>query len=80
MTTIAIRKKLANFMQVADYKKVKAVYALLENDIDQEEMQYSDEFKRELDKRYNYYKNGGEMVSAENGKKQIIEALQSINR
>ena len=80
MTTIAIRKKLANFMQVADDKKVKAVYALLENDIDQEEMQYSDEFKRELDKRYNYYKNGGEMVSAENGKKQIIEALQSINR
>ena len=80
MTTIAIRKKLANFMQVADDKKVKAVYALLENDIDQEEMQYSDEFKRELDKRYNYYKNGGEMVSAENGKKQIIEALQSNNR
>ena len=59
MTTVAIRKKLASFMQVADDKKVKAVYALLENDIEQEELEYTDEFKTELDKRYAYYKNGG---------------------
>ena len=48
MTTLAIRKKLATFMQVADDKKVKAVYALLEADIEQEESEYTDEFKAEL--------------------------------
>ena len=71
MTTVAIRKKLATFMQVADDKKVKAVYALLENDIEQEELEYTDEFKAELDKRYAYYKSGGKMVSAAEANKQI---------
>jgi hypothetical protein len=64
MTTVAIRQKLVDYMKVADDKKIKAMYALLEDDIEQEEMEYSDDFKAELDKRYIYYKNGGKMVSA----------------
>ena len=80
MTTVAIRKKLATFMQVADDKKVKAVYALLENDIEQEELAYTDEFKAELDKRYAYYKSGGKMVSAAEADKQIKKLLQTSKR
>ena len=80
MTTVAIRKKLATFMQVADDKKVKAVYALLENDIEQEELEYTDEFKAELDKRYAYYKSGGKMVSAAEADKQIKKLLQTSKR
>ncbi|MBX2933675.1 MAG: hypothetical protein KF825_05485 [Ferruginibacter sp.] len=37
MTAVAIRKKLVSYLQVADEKKVKAVYALLEDDIEQQE-------------------------------------------
>ena len=33
MTTLAIRKKLSDYLQIADDKKVKAMYALLEDDI-----------------------------------------------
>ena len=33
MTTLAIRQKLSAYLQVADDKKVKAMYALLEDDI-----------------------------------------------
>ena len=33
MTTIAIRKKLVAYMNVANEKKVMAMYALLEDDI-----------------------------------------------
>ncbi len=80
MTTAAIRQKLANYMQVADDKKIKAVYALLEDDIEQEELQYTDEFKAELDKRYAYYKNGGKMISAMEANKQIKKVLQSGKR
>jgi len=80
MTTIAIRKKLATFMQVADDKKVKAVYALLEDDIEQEESGYTDEFKAELDKRIAYYKNGGKMVNALEANKQIKKILQPSKR
>ena len=79
MTIVAIRQKLANYIQVANDKKVKAVYALLEDDIEQEELEYTDEFKAELDKRYAYYKNGGKMVSAVEANKQIKKVLQSGN-
>lgn len=80
MTTVSIRKKLARYMQVADDKKVKAIYALFEEEIEQEEIEYTDEFKTELDRRYEYYKNGGKMTSAAAANKQITKILQTGKR
>jgi hypothetical protein len=77
MTTLAIRQKLADYMKVADDKKVKAMYALFEEDIEQEGVRYTDEFKKELDQRYEYYKAGGKTVSAAAVNKQISKILQS---
>ncbi|MEN9548722.1 MAG: hypothetical protein RIR12_1313 [Bacteroidota bacterium] len=37
MTAMAIRKKLVSYLQIAEEKKVKAIYALVQNDIEQEE-------------------------------------------
>lgn len=80
MTTIAIRKKLADYMIVADETKVKAMYALLKDEIEQEDSGYSEDFKKELDGRYAYYKSGGRMVSAREADKQINAILQGRNR
>lgn len=80
MTTAAIRKKLVNYMQVADDKKVKAMYALFEDDIEQEILEYTDELKAKLDKSYEYYKTGGKMISAAEADKQINKILQSGKR
>ncbi len=77
MTTLTIRKKLANYLEVADDKKVKAMYALLENDIDETELEYSDELKKSLDESYSHYKNGGKMVSPMDAKKRITAILRS---
>ena len=82
MTTLAIRKKLADFMKVADESKVKAMYALLKEDIEQEEQVdsgYSEDFKKELDQCYAYYKSGGKMVTPEEADKQINTILQGRN-
>ena len=76
MTTVTIREKLVNYMKVADDKKVKAMYALFEDEIEQEEIEYSNEFKKELDQRYDYYKNGGKMISTAEANKQISKLLQ----
>lgn len=80
MTTIAIRQKLVSYMKVADDKKIKAMYTLFENEIEQEELEYTDEFKAELDDRYAYYKNGGKMIPAAEANKQVNKILQSGKR
>ena len=75
MTTLALREKLHKFIDSIEEKKVKAIYTLFENEIEQE-VEYSDEFKAELDKRVEYYRNGGKMVNATEMKKRL-KAIRS---
>ncbi len=76
MRTAIIREKLHQFIEVAEEKKVKAIYTLFEDEIAQDEWEYTDEFKKELDHRYAYYKTGGKMVSATEANKQINDLLK----
>jgi hypothetical protein len=80
MTTLAIRKKLADYMQVADDKKVKAMYALFEDDIEQEMLEYTGALKKQLDAGQAYYKNGGKMISAAAADKEIKKLLQTARK
>ncbi len=48
MNESIIRKKLANFIQVADEKKVKVLYALLEGNIEPEFKIKIEEYNAEL--------------------------------
>lgn len=82
MTTLTIRQKLSDYMKVADETKVKAVYALLKDEIEQEQVDYPEDpmaigFKKELDKRYAYYKSGRKMVSADELDRQINTILHA---
>jgi hypothetical protein len=54
MRTSTIRQKLHQFIETAEDKKVKAIYALFEDEIAQDELEYTDEFKAELDCRFAY--------------------------
>jgi hypothetical protein len=76
MTTLAIRKKLADYMHVADDKKIKAMYALLETDME-ENVDYTKALKKQLEEGYKHYKNGGKMVTATTVKKQVSKILQN---
>jgi len=76
MRTAIIRRKLHRFIEAAEEKKVKAIYALLEDEITQDGWEYTDEFKADLDRRFAYYKDGGKMVSAKDANKQINELLK----
>lgn len=75
MTTVAIRKKLADYLKIADDKKIKAMYALLEDDIEQE-LEYSPALKKQLDDAVSYYKKGGKMISAAEAEKEIKKLLK----
>lgn len=77
MTTVAIRKKLVDYLKVADDKKVKAMYALLEDEIEQE-LEYTPVLKKQLDAAVTHYKKGEKMVSATAADKAIKKLLQPV--
>lgn len=58
MTTTAIRQKLYEYIRVADDKKVKAIFTIVEDDIADFEWINDKEFLAELERRSNEYKSG----------------------
>jgi hypothetical protein len=79
MTNLALQEKLHKFIDSMEEKKVKAIYTLFENEIEQE-VDYSEEFKVELDSRVEYYRNGGKMVSATEMKKGLKLSGQKVKQ
>jgi putative addiction module component (TIGR02574 family) len=56
MTTLTIKQKLVDYINRADAKKVKAIYTLVENEID--DIWQNKEFIAELDRRVADMKSG----------------------
>jgi putative addiction module component (TIGR02574 family) len=75
MTTAAIRQKLHNYLEVANDKKIKAIYTMVEEAIEESQEQYTDEFKAELDRRHAEYKKDGKVISREEMDKRIKKIL-----
>ncbi|HEV2830889.1 MAG TPA: hypothetical protein VGW31_02810 [Hanamia sp.] len=63
MDTASIRQQLHGYLEVADDKKINAIYTMVEDEIKETMVEYTPEFKEELDKRVDYYLNDGQMVS-----------------
>ena len=81
MTTLAIRQQLHNYLEIADDKKVKAIYTMMEDEIKESAVVYTEEFKAELNKRYAGYKSGKtKMVTAEESKKRIQKTLRASRK
>jgi len=78
MRNTEMKEKLHRFIENVEEKRMKAIYTLFEKEIEEGEWEYTDEYKAELDRRYDYYINGGKMVSAEDANKQTKELLQKI--
>jgi hypothetical protein len=77
LNTAAIRQKLHNYLEVATDKKVKAIYTIIEDEIEETKVEYSREFKAVLDTRYAGYKNGrAKMITADESKKRLAKILK----
>ncbi|OLY91959.1 putative addiction module component, TIGR02574 family [Cnuella takakiae] len=75
--TTALRQKLHNYLEVADDKKIEAIYAIMENDIEQLSVTYTEELKAELDRRHADYKSGeAKVVSAQESQERIAALLK----
>ncbi len=69
MTAVAIRKKLVSYLQVAEEKKVKAIYALVQDDIEQEGRIDIKQYNRELAEAEAEFTRGDYISNAEMKKK-----------
>ena len=58
MTTTTIREKLADYLQVADEKKLKAIYTMVEDEINTLANDWDDDFMKELRTRSKSFING----------------------
>ena len=58
MTTAAIRQKLSTYIQIADDKKLKAVYTLLEDDMQDGERISISQYNKEIDASMDEVKRG----------------------
>ena len=78
MNTSSIRQKLVDYLQVADDKKLEAIYSILEGEIKKNVMNWEDtQLIKELDKRTADYKNGTvKAQSWDEAKAQILGSIQ----
>jgi hypothetical protein len=58
MTTTTIREKLADYLQVADEKKLKAIYTMVEDEINTAANDWDDNFTEELERRNKGFVDG----------------------
>ncbi len=76
MTTTAIRKKLVDYMQTADDKKVRAIYTMVEDEIETEANDFDEDFFKELDRRSKSFEDGtAKTYTWEETKKAAIESV-----
>jgi hypothetical protein len=78
MTTTAIRKKLADYLKIADDKKVKAIYTMVEDEITTEENDWDPDFVKELNRCSRQFKNASaKTYTWEETKKIAIDNLKA---
>lgn len=78
MKTLTKREKLHQFIDNAEEKRIKAIYNLLEDEIEEIQQEYSEEFKAELDKRIEYFQSGGKMVSPQEMSERLSKIRQKM--
>lgn len=76
MDTAAIRRQLHGYLEVAEDKKINAIYTMVEEEIKETLVDYSPEFITELNERVDHYLKGNKTISSE----EMNNRLQSLRK
>ena len=78
MTSTLIRKKLTDYIKIADEDKLKAIYTIVSDEINTNENDWNETFVSELDKRRKSFINGSaKTYTWEETKKAAVKKVQS---
>lgn len=81
MTTRMIRQQLHNYLEIVNDKKVKAIFTMVENEIKAENTIWTDDFKTEMNARYNEYNSNIELAFPEKeSKARVKKILNSLKK
>jgi len=81
MEATTIEKQINNYLPQLTIKQKKAVLTVVKTFADDENTnEYSDEFKRELDIRYEEYLNGGKLVSEREATQRIKKIINGKSK
>jgi hypothetical protein len=81
MNTAKIEHEINSYLPSLNLKQKKAVLKVVKTFAEsQDDSGYTEEFKRELDSRYEGYLNGGELLTEEEVKKGIEEIIKGKRR
>ena len=58
MKVLNIRKKLSDYIQTVDEEKLRALYSLLENDIENKDQKSNEQYNQELEEAEAEFING----------------------
>jgi hypothetical protein len=76
MNATKIRQQLHIYLETPDDKKVKALFTMMEDNIKESGLKYTEELKAKLDNGYAQYKRGNaKMVSAVDSKNRMERIL-----
>lgn len=71
MSATLIEKQITNYLPQLTAKQKRAVLTVVKTFADEQSDEYSEELKKELDSRYEEYKNGGKLISEAEANKRI---------
>ena len=76
MASATIEKQINNYLPQLTVKQKKAVLTVVKTFAEDESANdYSEDFKKELDNRYEEYKNGGKLVSEKEANQRIKKII-----
>ena len=76
LAATTLDKQINNYLGILNTRQKKALLTVAKTFAEEQGNDYSDEFKAELDSRYEEYKNGGRLISEENVNKRIRNIIK----